>query len=91
MPNAFTPDGNGLNDVFKPVTQRNTLEPYLLQVYNRWGQLIFSSSDPDRGWDGTFNGKSCSTGYYTYILQYREGVEGSLKSITMKGWVILMK
>jgi gliding motility-associated-like protein len=91
MPNAFTPDGNGLNDVFKPATQRNTLEPYLLQVYNRWGQLIFSSSDPDRGWDGTFNGKPCSTGNYAYILQYREGVEGSSKSITMKGRVTLMK
>lgn len=91
MPNAFTPDNNGLNDVFKPATQRNTLEPYLLQVYNRWGQLIFSSSDPDGGWDGKFNGKRCSTGNYIYILLYREGVEGSAKIITQKGSVTLME
>lgn len=91
MPNAFTPDGNGLNDLFKPATQRNTLEPYLLQVYNRWGQLIFSNSDPDRGWDGKFNGKPCSTGIYSYILQYREGVEGSTKTIIQKGSVTLLE
>ncbi|MHC1774932.1 MAG: PKD domain-containing protein [Lentimicrobium sp.] len=90
MPDAFTPDNNGLNDVFKPVTQRNTLEPYLLHVYNRWGQLIFSSTDPGRGWDGSYNGKPCSTGVYSYMLQYREGVEGSTRTITQKGSVKLL-
>lgn len=91
MPNAFTPDNNGLNDVFRPVTQRNTLEPYLLLIYNRWGQMIFSSSDPDRGWDGKYNGKPCSMGNYPYILRYREGVEGSTKTIIQKGSVTLLE
>lgn len=91
MPNAFTPDNDGLNDVYKPVTQRTTLEPYLFQIFNRWGQLIFSSTDPERGWDGKFEGKSCINGVYSYILQYREGAEGSAQIIVQKGSVTLLE
>ena len=90
MPNAFTPNYDGHNDVFKPFTGRTTLEPYLLQIYNRWGQLIFSSSDPEKGWDGKFDGKHCDTGVYVYILNYRNGAEGSTEIISRKGTVILI-
>jgi len=91
MPNAFTPDYNGRNDVFKPFTGRNTLEPYSLQIFNRWGQLIFNSSDPEKGWDGTADGKLCEKGVYVYVLKYREGIEGSSKIITIKGTVTLIR
>lgn len=91
MPNSFTPNNDGLNDVFKPVTNRTTLQPYLIQVYNRWGQLIFESTDPDTGWDGKFNGEACAAGTYIYTLQYRQGELSSSEIGVIKGQVILLK
>jgi gliding motility-associated-like protein len=55
VPNAFTPNGDGLNDVFKPVVY-GSLASYNLTIYNRWGQMIFESRDPGKGWDGTVSG-----------------------------------
>jgi gliding motility-associated-like protein len=54
-PNAFTPNGDGINDVFKPVIY-GTVVNYTLTIYNRWGQMIFKSRDQGRGWDGTLSG-----------------------------------
>jgi gliding motility-associated-like protein len=91
MPNAFTPDNDGLNDYFKPVTQRNTLEPYLLLIYNRWGQQIFKSSTPSIGWDGNFNGEPCEEGIYSYVVQFREEKKESTKAVTQRGTVSLLR
>lgn len=66
LPNAFRPDG--LNSEFKPVTTGFGGSNYLFQIYNRWGQLIFESTDPSKGWDGTFNGKRSPQGTYIYRL-----------------------
>jgi gliding motility-associated-like protein len=54
-PNAFTPNGDGINDLFKP-TVYGTVVNYTLTIYNRWGQMIFKSRDPGKGWDGTMSG-----------------------------------
>ncbi len=54
-PNAFTPNGDGINDVFKPILY-GPVANYTLTIYNRWGQMIFKSRDPGRGWDGTISG-----------------------------------
>jgi gliding motility-associated-like protein len=54
-PNAFTPNGDGINDVFKP-TLYGPVVSYTLTIYNRWGQMIFRSRDPGKGWDGTVSG-----------------------------------
>ncbi len=54
-PNAFTPNGDGINDVFKPVFYGPVVS-YTLSIFNRWGQMIFKSSDPGKGWDGTVSG-----------------------------------
>ncbi len=67
-PNAFTPDGNGTNDGWHPITYGN-VDFYLLSVYNRWGQRIFTSSDPKEQWDGTFLGNKCDMGSYHYYLR----------------------
>lgn len=91
MPNAFTPDNNGQNDIFKPVTQRTTLEPYKLLIFNRWGQLVFESADPARGWDGKLNGKPCPAGNYSYLLQYREAEIYSTGIITLRGMLKLIR
>jgi gliding motility-associated-like protein len=57
IPNTFTPDGDGLNDVFKPVGVGYSLNGYELNVYNRWGQLVFHTNDINEGWDGTVKGE----------------------------------
>lgn len=69
-PNAFTPNGDGINDGWHPVTYGN-VDFYLLSVYNRWGQRIFVSSDPKEKWDGNFLGKPCDVGNYHYLLKAR--------------------
>ena len=91
LPDAFTPDNNGTNDVFKPVTLRNTLEPYLLQIYNRWGQLIFTSSIPREGWDGRYKGDECPVGIYRYLVKFRENARENSGTIIQKGAISLIR
>jgi gliding motility-associated-like protein len=66
IPNAFTPDDDGINDIyFIPVTNYNT---YSLRIYDRFGRLLFQSEDPYSGWNGKYNGQECPIGVYTYKL-----------------------
>lgn len=67
-PTAFTPNGDGNNDGFKIVTYGNMLH-YALSIYNRWGQRVFWTGDPDRRWDGNLNGKPCEAGVYYYTME----------------------
>lgn len=69
-PTAFTPDQNGLNDGWRPITYGN-VDFYLLSIYNRWGERIYTSSDPKARWDGTWHGKKCDIGTYHYLLKAR--------------------
>lgn len=91
MPNAFTPDNDGLNDVLKPVTQRNSLSPYLFNIYNRWGQLIFSTTNPEEGWDGKLNGEPCQVQTYTFLLQYADEDPIGTGTLTLRGTVRLIR
>jgi len=70
LPNAFTPNGDGLNDEFKPVQRYDFVKTYRLYIYNRWGQLIFETSDINTGWDGTYKGKPVEQGTYVYKIVY---------------------
>ena len=72
IPNAFTPDGNNINDVFKPVARFIRREDYLFEVYNRWNQKIFESTDIQVGWDGTHKSKPVKEGPYMYIINFRD-------------------
>lgn len=83
MPNAFSPNGDAFNPVFKPITFSNILDADL-KIINRWGQEIFYTRNVLTGWDG---GNS-STGIYYWFLRY-EGLNGKIK--TAKGWVHLMR
>ena len=68
-PNAFSPNGDGLNDSYKAVLNCFT-KNYMLSVYNRYGQRIFSAADQERGWDGNYNGAAVDAGTYFYHLRY---------------------
>ncbi len=66
VPNAFTPNGDGLNDRF--LIEGNIFEGYELQVFDRWGKLLFTSYSPDNAWDGLLRGSDCPEGVYFFRL-----------------------
>ena len=72
IPNAFTPNDNSLNDVFKPEGIFLGITDYSFQVYNRWGELLFSSTDPEIGWDGKIENKTVQQGIYIYQIRYTD-------------------
>lgn len=70
MPNGFTPDKNGRNDELKPVI-RGLVKQYAFSVYNRWGQLVFHSTQPGKGWDGAINGAAQNAGVFVWVCKYQ--------------------
>jgi len=69
VPTAFTPNRNGLNELFLPSI--TGAREYRLDIYNRWGEKVFSCSDPLIGWDGTYLGAECPAGCYAYTIHYK--------------------
>ena len=67
VPNAFTPNFNNLNERFKPITDCQFLK-YNLQIFNRWGEKLFETSNPSTEWNGNYLGKPCQQGAYLWIL-----------------------
>ncbi|MCO5268559.1 MAG: PKD domain-containing protein [Brumimicrobium sp.] len=71
VPNTFTPDGNSYNDVFHPIfTEGFDQNNYHFSIFDRWGELIFESSDFKAGWDGTYLGKKVPDGTYVWKIRY---------------------
>lgn len=66
IPTAFSPNNDGLNDIF--TAKGRFIKTFDLKIYDRWGQVIFSSTDIEKGWDGKINGKEASSGAYAYTL-----------------------
>ena len=67
--NAFTPNGDGLNDEYEIIHDCD-ISFYHLQIFSRWGEQIFESFDPGEKWDGTYNGSEVPIGTYNYLLKY---------------------
>jgi PKD repeat protein len=86
VPNAFTP-GKTRNGVLRPITPGISKLDYF-RIYNRWGQLVFASSEASRGWDGRFAGKYQDQGTFVWVVQGRDFTG---KVITKKGTVILIR
>jgi gliding motility-associated-like protein len=87
FPTAFTPNGDFLNDVLKvPWANKNKLRR--LSIYNRWGQLVFTTTTPGAGWDGKYKGLPQPTGVYIYFLEM-EGLAG--QRLDQKGTVTLIR
>ena len=71
LPNIFTPNGDGKNDLFRPASYK-FVDKVDMKIYNRWGNLIFQTDDPDILWDGTVNGKNVPGGVYYYVCDVYE-------------------
>jgi gliding motility-associated-like protein len=93
LPNAFSPNADGLNDVWKPSTSfinNYTGAPgeFSLRIYDRWGEKMYETHDLRAGWDGYFNGKLMPAGMYVFMLN-AEGLDG--RSYYFKGNITLIK
>jgi gliding motility-associated-like protein len=71
VPNTFIPDGDNKNEIWTPVfSNLSNVKKYNVQIFNRWGELVFESNDPTFGWNGTYNGNTCQDGTYIWKLQF---------------------
>lgn len=86
IPTAFTPNNDGINDEYKIITDGTN--EFDLKIFNRWGQMVYRSSDPDESWNGTFEGLPEEMGTYIYAvtIQFSNGV-----SRVMKGNITLIR
>jgi gliding motility-associated-like protein len=88
MPNAFVPNGDGRNQVFR-IPPSITLNLINFSVYNRWGERIFSTADSGQGWDGSFDGHPQSAAVYVWEIEYYDLLTG--KRTMDKGSVMLIR
>ncbi len=75
MPNAFSPNGDGINDMYKAKSGYQSLVEFHAYIFNRWGQKLYEWTNPADGWDGTYNGKDVKEGVY-YVLVKAKGADG---------------
>ena len=89
VPNSFSPNGDGLNDVFQPKAQK--VSDYQLTIYNRWGEQVFQSGKVSKGWNGWYRGEKAPTGTYAYVITYRAVIEGVKRVKTKSGTIRLIR
>ncbi|PUZ26259.1 hypothetical protein DCC81_18720 [Chitinophaga parva] len=78
IPTAFSPNGDGKNDVFR-LWMHDAVTSYRLTVYNRWGSMVFATSDPGMGWDGMDHGRKAEIGQYLWMVTYTNGKNQAMK------------
>jgi gliding motility-associated-like protein len=89
MPNAFRPSANiTKNQLFKPLSRFSPAGGYLFQIYDRWGRLLFESTDFSKGWDGKVNGNEAPQGVYLWRYSYKNS---EAKTLEDKGTVMLIR
>lgn len=87
MPTAFTPNDDGVNDLFR-VKYPGFIKSFSMTIYNRWGEIIFQTKDPDKGWDGKFRGleQRSDTFIWQIDLTTKQG-----EKLSSKGTVMLIR
>jgi gliding motility-associated-like protein len=86
LPSAFTPNSDNLNDIF--IAKGTFIKDLQMKIFNRWGELLFSSDDKTVGWDGNFRGQPAQEGSYVYSLQVTDFND---KTISLKGAFMLIR
>jgi gliding motility-associated-like protein len=87
IPNSFSPNGNGENDLFRPLTFGN-FNFYEFAIFNRYGKIVFQSKDPLKGWDGNYQNKKQDAGTYVWKCIYQ--IDNMMKN-SETGTVILIR
>ncbi len=80
MPNAFSPNGDGFNDIYKAKDGYQSIVSFHAYIFNRWGQKLYDWTDPAGGWDGKYKGKDVAEGVY-FVLVEAKGADGRKFSI----------
>jgi gliding motility-associated-like protein len=89
---VFTPNNDGENDFFKPISNR-FVESIEFIIYNRWGKTVFTTTDPSINWDGNdyLSGQPCSEGVYYYVCKVNEIRLTGLETRTLEGFFHLFR
>ncbi len=91
LPNAFSPNGDGVNDEFKAYAGCTRIQGFRLEVFDRWGALVFSSNDFNKGWNGLMSNQLCIVGVYVWQVSFVEAINGRNYEKSKKGSVVLLK
>ncbi len=86
LPSAFSPNGDGINDIFRVVTRADNITGFSMIIFNRWGEEIFVTNDILKGWDGTFKGQLAPGDTYAWTISYRIGSDDT----TIHGTVMVV-
>lgn len=92
VPNVFTPNDDGINDTFAAfVSNSDQINNFRFSIFNRWGSLVFESTDPLIGWDGTVLGKTAETGAYMWLLSFEQDTPEGPKQQIETGQVLILR
>ena len=85
----LTPDGDGLNDRFRITgLPPENITAFNMQIYNRWGQMVFSTNDILEAWDGKSKGEVCPAGIYTWVIYY---IDNRKTRVSNKGSIMIVR
>lgn len=88
FPSAFTPNKDGVNDVFGPLGGRGSMQHYRLHIFNRWGQVVFETRDPYANWNGQLKGTNATAGVYSWLAEFNVAGKPTIKR---SGMVVLIR
>ena len=89
MPNSFTPNGDGINDYFFPIANKVDVSTFTFKIFNRWGEIVYSSNDVNERWDGTFKGQDVIEDTYLWIINVKDTQSGALKEL--RGYILVSR
>ena len=91
IPNAFTPNGDGLNEFFE-VKASTDLYAYEIWIFNRWGEVVYNATNIQLPWDGRFKGEDAPIGVYNYVIEYTGRADVALqRSQRRTGKIVLLR
>lgn len=92
VPNVFTPNADGINDTFTAyVSNSDQINNFRFKVFNRWGSLVFETTDPITAWDGKILGKAAETGAYIWVLSFEQDTPEGPKQQMETGQVLILR
>lgn len=89
IPNSFSPNDDGINDEFKPVADCDVT--YSMQIFNKWGTIVFSTTDINEGWDGNFGGGAVQNGKYSYVVFWSATINDVVFEENIRGTLNIFK
>ena len=89
IPNAFTPNKDGINEGFRMEHKYCKIEDFVMQIFDRWGNMLFETHDENEYWDGSFKGERLAPGVFVYSIRFR--FSGSERIENKKGDVTLLR